>query len=334
MMCSRVVVWVIVALVVFGTAACEPDGGGESARWETVFAELPAALLGVWGTSADDVWTVGADAGDGPYVLHFDGDTWTRKASGQRGTLWWVWGNATRLWMAGEAGLVLRYDRAADRFTRIEGVPANVTLYGIFELPSGDVWTVGGNSSGGRVFKLSGSTFAEETVPAEAAEAGRFFKVWGRSATDLWVVGVGDKMLYRDGSGWQVFDTPRGGRLTTVHGNSSQVVAVGGFTEGLVVDASSSGPVDASPSGVSPLNGVWVQTDGTVVAVGAAGTVIERRGSVWRTPNGVPGSLDDYHAVYVDPAGGVWAVGGFLLVEPQRRGMLLHYGLPISRTIE
>ncbi|HRE89156.1 MAG TPA: hypothetical protein PK095_08445, partial [Myxococcota bacterium] len=91
---------------------------------------------------------------------------------------------------------------------------------------------------------------------------------------------------------------------------------------------------DASPPDVPPLNGVWVQADGTTVVVGAAGSVYERRGTVWRAPSDVPASLDDYHAVYVDPEGGVWAVGGFLLVEPQRRGMLLHYGPPVGRTIE
>lgn len=316
-------------------SACEPDPGTEDARWEHVFTDMPAAFLGVWGSGESDVWVVGADDGAGPWVLNYQGDVWSRKTTGQRGTLWWVSGQSSdRVWMAGEAGLVLRYDRGSDRFTRIEGVPASVTLYGIFETPDGQVWTVGGNGDGGRVFSmaLEDQAFTEEVLP-EGAATGRFFKVWGRSGTDLWVVGVGGDILYRDGDGWQVFATPGGGRLTTVHGNAALTVAVGGFTEGLVVTLDEGGVTDTSPPETDPLNGVWVEGDGGLVAVGASGSVVERRGSVWRVPTGVPQSLDDYHAVYVDPTGGVWAVGGFLLVEPQRRGMVLHYGRTVSQQI-
>ena len=328
--------WLAAALYLAPLAACEPDSNEDEPRWEFVFTDMPAAFLGVWGFGADDVWVVGADAGAGPWVSSYDGERWRQHTTGQRGTLWWVSGHkADRLWMAGEAGLVLRYDRGADRFTRIEGVPSSVTLYGVFEASDGRVWAVGGNGEGGRVFSLatpSSTTFVEEVLP-EGAATGRFFKVWGRSSSDLWVVGLGGDILYRDGAGWRVFASPGGTRLTTVHGNASLAVAVGGLTEGRVVSLDA-GVTDASPPDVPPLNGVWVQADGTTVVVGAAGSVYERRGTVWRAPSGVPASLDDYHAVYVDPEGGVWAVGGFLLVEPQRRGMLLHYGKPVSRTLE
>lgn len=332
---ARLWMGVAAALCLAPLAACEPGPNEEEARWEHVFTDLPAALLGVWGFGPDDVWVVGADAGNGPEVRNYRGASWRVHATGQRGTLWWVSGRSPdRVWMAGEAGLVLRYDRGVDRFTRVEGVPSSVTLYGIFETPDGLVWAVGGNAQGGRVFSLpaGGTAFVEEALP-EGAATGRFFKVWGRSSTDLWVVGVGGDILYRDGAGWRVFASPGGARLTTVHGNATLAVAVGGLTEGRVV-ALDQGVTDASPPDVPPLNGVWVQADGTTVVVGAAGSVYERRGTVWRAPSGVPESLDDYHAVYVDPDGGVWAVGGFLLVEPQRRGMLLHYGPPVGRTIE
>src|SRR5262245_43354297 len=41
--------------------------------WSLVFNKLPGALISVWGTSENDVWTVGGDPGDGPTVLHYDG---------------------------------------------------------------------------------------------------------------------------------------------------------------------------------------------------------------------------------------------------------------------
>jgi len=322
-----------IAAIVMGLG-CEPDPGTPGGRrWDHVFVDLPAALLGVWGSSGNDVFAVGADVGDGPWVLHWNGSAWKRLATGATGGLWWVSGTTASgpVWMSGEAGLVLRHDRASGRFDKIAGVPANVTLFGIFET-GGEVFAVGGETSGssgssGHVYKLTGEAFVEDaTVPSEAKSAGQLFKVWGRSPTDLWVVGLGNKMLHRDGSGWKVIDTPSGRRLFTVHGNDTIAVAVGGFATGLVVEATGTSVSDVTPPAAKQFNGVWVDREGGVVAVGVEGTVMERRGSVWKSPSGLPGTLDDYHAVYVDPDGGVWAVGGFLVVEPQKKGMLLHYG--------
>ena len=236
--------------------------------------------------------------------------------------------------MSGEAGLVLRYDRDDDRFEKVSGVPANVTVFGVFET-GGEVWAVGGERSGavGHAYHLVGGSFVEDdTIPSEVENTGHFFKVWGRSPTDLWIVGLGGKMMHRDASGWRAIDTPSGRRLFTMHGNDTLAIAVGGFATGLVVEATGSDVEDVTPPAAKQLNGVWVEPDGSVVAVGIEGTVIERRGSVWRSPSGLPPTVDSYHAVYVDPDGGAWAVGGFLEVEPQRDGMLLHYGKPLPAT--
>jgi hypothetical protein len=315
---------------------CEPDPDTPTKRWEHVFSDLPGALLGVWGSGAGDVFVVGADVGAGPWVLHWDGTRWRRLNTGATGTLWWVSGTgpSARVWMAGQAGLVLRHERNSGAFVRVEGVPANVTIFGIFEV-DGEVWAVGGEDSGsvGHAYRLVGDVFvADDGIASEVKDAGHFFKVWGRAGDDLWIVGLGGKMLHRDAAGWRAIDTPSGRRLFTIHGNANLALAVGGFATGLVVEAAGTTVRDVTPPGAKQLNGVWVERDGTVIAVGVEGTVMERRGSVWRAPSGLPATLDDYHAVYVDPEGGVWAVGGFLVVEPQKNGMLLHYGEPIADT--
>ncbi len=322
----------VCAVLACAFLACEPEREpSELPRWELVLRNLPGALLGVWGTGADDVWTVGADAGEGPWVLRFDGTRWTRFDTGQRGTLWWVStaSPTADVWMVGETGLALRYDRAEDRFTRIEGVPATVALYGV--LPIGnDVWAVGGDDRG-RIYRLDGErldggAFVEESLGDIVPE--RLFKVWGRSSDDLWAVGLDGTILRRKDGTWNPVPSPLDDRLTTVHGNATLTVAVGGFASGQALELDDV-VTDISPESAKAMNGVWVSPDGTVVTVGVEGTVLERRGSLWRAPADLPETLDDYHAVYVDPDGGVWAVGGFIVVEPQRRGMLLHYGLPI-----
>src|SRR5688500_15832556 len=60
------------------------------ATWAWVAHSPAAALLSVHGTSERDVWMSGADDGQGPLVLHWDGQEWQREMTGTRGDLWWV----------------------------------------------------------------------------------------------------------------------------------------------------------------------------------------------------------------------------------------------------
>ena len=61
-----------------------------AARLVKLTADESAALFSVSGTSEKNVWAVGADKGKGPLVLHFDGTSWSRVATGHRGDLWWI----------------------------------------------------------------------------------------------------------------------------------------------------------------------------------------------------------------------------------------------------
>lgn len=315
-------------------AACDDDPTPAPTKsWQMIYEDLDPALLSVWGSGSDDVFIAGADPkrGEGPWVLHWDGTTMTRLRTAHTGTLWWVSGTdaTSPVYFAGEGGLALRYDRDAKTFTRLTGVSGGVTLFGIQPVPGGKVWAVGSMPSENRgiAYTLDGTTFTEVAdVPTDAAAGNMFFKVWGRSESDLWIVGLGQKALHKTASGWDVFPTPFEGRLFTVHGNASTTIAVGGFVNAVVVSLDASGVADVTPEGAPQLNGVWVEPSGRVVAVGNTGAVWERTGGdTWREL-AVPETLLDYHGVWVAPDGDVWAVGGFVLSEPLRDGMLLHYG--------
>ena len=100
----------IIALLIVAGAACEPDPGGGGESWEWVARDLPEGLVDVWGTGAGDVFAVGGDVGAGPIALHWDGAGWTRLDTGAAtGTLRGVSGSASRVWMVGEGGAILRY---------------------------------------------------------------------------------------------------------------------------------------------------------------------------------------------------------------------------------
>jgi hypothetical protein len=320
------------------TVACDPDpSDNPSPSVSVVFEGLPGALLGVWGSSAQDVWTVGSDPGDGlgPYIWRYDGQAWTRLNSGESGGLWWVWGLGADgpVWMCGEQGLLMRYDRATQRFERIP-TPSPARLFGVFPVSADEVWIAGESSDDARLgvlWRYDGATVAPPTdLPAEVAAAPAWFKVWGRSAQDLWVVGLGDVALHRGASGWQV--VPSGRRLFTIHGDATHAVAVGGFASGLIVeaDAAASQPTltDITPKDAPQFNGVWVSDDGATTAAGIYGALWQRPspGGSWAALAEVPTQDEDLHAVYRDPTGGVWAVGGFVASSPMRDGVMVYVG--------
>lgn len=308
----------------------------DDAEWEVVFDELDAALFSVWGRDDEDVWVVGADAGDGPLVMHYDGRRWQVKDTGEAGALWWVSGRGEHVWMSGEAGLVLRYSTRDDEFERFE-VPDPVTLFGIFPTADDDVWAVGGDFRGDKaraIYRFDGERFEEVSDLPEAFESEEpFFKVWGRSSQDLWVVGFGSQALHRVGEAWEVLEVPTGDRLFTVHGNEDYVAAVGGSRQGLLLEEADGELHDATPQGMPQMNGVWVAQDGRALAVGVGGYIYERHQGEWREIEEPPSVFYDYHAAFIDSTEGQWAVGGQVVVEPYVAGMLSHRGRPVSSDI-
>lgn len=299
--------------------------------WQVVHEDLPAALLSVWGTSATDVWVVGADAGDGPLVLHYDGMAWERMATGHTGTLWWVFGfDGGPVYMGGEGGTILRYEAGA--FTPMS-TPGTQTVFGIWGASPDDLWAVGGDSSatGGFAWRLQGETWVEEpTFPEEVPSRAAIWKVHGRSSTDIWLVGSSGVSLHWDGGSLRPAVTGVGESLFTVHGNASRFAAVGGLSNGIVVELEGGEWRDRTVDLAMPgLSGVCLGDGDHGYAVGAYGGVYVRDASGWRAEETRLGIDSNFHAVWIDPTGGVWAAGGQTFTVPLTDGVLVHRGDPI-----
>jgi hypothetical protein len=297
--------------------------------WQVVARHLPTALMSVWGTSATDVYTVGADAGDGagPTVAHFDGTSWTRLPTGQVGNLWWVFGfPGGPIYMGGDGGTILRYQGGA--FTRMT-TPGTDTVFGIWGMTPDDLWAVGGangGANGGFAWRLQGDTWAVAPgFPADVAATNAIWKMYGRSASDAWMVGTNGKAVQWDGTSLTETNTGAGESLFTVHADAQRYVAVGGFGTGKILENEGSGWHDASPQAAPGFIGVCLSAQGGY-AVGQEGAVYTRTGSGWSEVN-IGVNLDEsFHSVWIDPSGGVWAVGGQVLVPPLVDGVVLHQG--------
>lgn len=327
--------WALALGMTLGTLGCEPNEPSEPATWQIVQEGVSGALLSVWGTSASDVWVVGADARDGlgPTVLHFDGVTWERVSTGQtQGDLWWVFGfDGGPIYMGGDGGVILRHQPGDGTFTRMD-TPGVQTVFGIWGSSPDDVWAVGGESesTGGFAWRLAGDAWVPEpSVPADVTSGAAIWKIYGTSPSDAWAVGSNGVALHWDGTAFSPGDTGVGSSLFTVHELEGRYAAVGGLASGIIVeregDAWRNVTPDPAPMGLS---GVTLGPGGTGVAVGFFGAVYVRDDADGWQPGelGDASTRENLHGTFIDDEGGYWLAGGQTLSPPYSDGILLHYG--------
>ncbi len=313
----------------FVLVACGDDAEEQTAEWRVVAEDLDSALLSVWGTAADDVWAVGGNTDDGPLVMHYDGAEWETMNTGQaQGTLWWVFGFENGpVFMGGAGGMILKYDDGD--FSRMD-TPGEETVFGIWGASPDDVWAVGGESEsgGGFAWRYDGRNWTANENVTELASESAIWKVYGTSEDDAWLVGSNGISLHWDGDELSEGDTGVGSSLFTVHASNKDLyVAVGGLATGIIVE------YDERWRNVTPrqltdgLSGVCLGEAGDGYAVGAFGTVYRRSEEGWQEEITKFNLDENLHAVWLDPEGGVWAVGGQTYVEPLSDGVLVHYGM-------
>jgi len=310
------------ALLLF--AACGPvdddDTTAPEDPWTAEQIDLPGAALSIWGVDSDDVWVAGTGGTtDAPMLLHRSDGTWNQLDTGETGEAWWVVGDGDEsIWLVGNEGLILRYDRADDAFTRIAtATPA--TLFGAWVAPSGTLYAVGGtvNSStdGPVLFRVDGDVATEVTdLPNGVSDNESFFKVWGSDDDDVWVISDMGTVLHFDGADWSLLVLPDNPRLVTVHGSGPEdIVIVGGLSGPTIFERDGLAWDDVSPSAGQPLNGVFVTAGGAGFAAGFGNHLMERTGGVWSRTEGSLVLTADWHGVWIDETGAPWIVGGDLI---------------------
>lgn len=333
-----------VGLVLIGCGSEPASSSTEPlpAQWGWVAHSPGAALLSVHGTRADDVWLSGADDGRGPVVLHFDGQAWQREATGARGDLWWV--HATEqgpVFFGGSDATLLRYSDG--RFERLQtpGLGKH-TVYGISASTPDDVYVVGAAAGqNGFIWHYDGESTRELPLPDdipldESHDRPGLFKVWVQSREVVWAVGARGIVLRGNASdGFSLVQTGQDEILFTVSGQGEHVAIVGGTGRGQLLEGDRRALVDHTPERAPLLQGVAVTPQGYVWAVGAGGSIYRGKDGAFSAVD--PGldfaAAESLHAAWVDPAGGVWAVGGDVLTPELDQGLALHGGRDVPEII-
>jgi hypothetical protein len=316
--------WIFGAAFAAGCAVDRPqvpDPEPVAVHWTLDHATSDGTLLGVWGSSANDVWAVGGQA-DRALVMHGDGARWTRVDIDAPSLLWSVYGfSATDVYAVGEGGLILRYDGIEWR--RVES-GTDLWLYGVWGSSKDDVWIVGGDRNGppGSAVMLRGSGDSFRVVaelPAELVPR-IFYKVHGLAPDDVRALGS-DGMLRYDGVTWRRDPLPTSEPLFAMWGHDEGgLYAVGGSGTGEVLhwDGERWSEVAALPIGTG-LSGVFSSADGPTIMVGAYAYVFElgRDGVPTTVELPAMGSRPFFHGVWGDGEGTTYVVGGDLFDYPR-----------------
>lgn len=323
-----------IALVAL-SGACSADPTPEAA-WHIVVEELPGALFSVAGNSADDVWVVGTDQGDGkgPTVLRWNGKSWSKPATGlDKGDLLWVHvlddGTA---FTAGSGGVILRWTDGKP--TKLK-TPSDGLVWGIWAADATHGYAVGGDASASAseafVWRLEGDTFTPVSFDAKLQKPAAWFKAFGRSMNDVWVCGADGALRHFDGTNWSDVAAGTKRTLLTIHGapDGSLLTAVGGqFSATIVASADGKTFKDVTPAGDPPLQLMGVHHRGTEAwASGMEATVLRHDGATWQPEQLGIEVYEALHGIWSAPNGDVFAVGGQVFAPPFGRGVLLHKGI-------
>jgi hypothetical protein len=312
-----------------------PAASGSEREWVVVHEALDSALISVWGSDEDDVWAVGGDRGEGPLVLHWDGERFETMATGASGDLWWVFGFAGGpVFLGGAGGSILRYEDGV--FSPTSTPRSDVTVFGLWGSSPEDMWAVGGadgGADGAFAWRLEGDSWVEAAeFPAELAADKSLWKVWGSAADDVWLVGTAGVAVHWDGTSFETTSVGGGESLFTVHYADGRFVAVGGSASGLVFENDGSGWQRKDGEPLYALVGVQLVGAAEGYAVGRFGAFVEEQGGEWLEAEG-PATIRTLHSIWADPRGGLWAVGGELDVRPLVAGVLAYRGQNVPKGV-
>lgn len=319
------------AFLLTSVSACSSGGGIDPAPpFDPAASDPRAAVLSVAATAPNDVWLVGAQPAPAarPLALRFDGTEWSSVDTGILHDLWWVHAFPDGpVFLSGGGASVLRVDDGVT--TRLPTPPFfGNTVFGVWGATPDDMWAVGGFAGReGFVWRWNGTAWSEVDLPSDiprtdTGELPALFKVWGRDADDVWIVGSNGTILHWDGEALAVVPSGTDAVLFTVTGSRREVVIVGGRSTGVVLRGGENGFVDDAPVGAPLLQAVTVAADGTVwvAGQGAYAARSARRGRWEEVDLGFETPPNSVHALYSAPDENLWAVGGAVLTPALNEG--------------
>ncbi|MBW2733975.1 MAG: hypothetical protein JRH20_16425 [Deltaproteobacteria bacterium] len=258
---------------------------GES--WEVMDSGVEDRINALWGTSPSQVF-VGTQAGD---ILRFDGSRWETFHTVQYANINAIWGHsATDIFFATSEG-VLHYDGSS--FSERSDVLGVNGFWG----PAGGTTIAVGSS--GRIHVEEGATFDQQA----GGTLGSCYDVWARSATEVYIVGHQELLLW-DGTSLSSVRTFNQSYTEHICGQPSGGLMVMGSFSVHQRDSEGNWSKHLSPL---PLTDIWCSpTSEHAVAVGWMGHIEHFDGAQWTSVE-MDSSLE-FRGVWGDTPTNIYAI--------------------------
>ncbi len=243
--------------------------------------DLGLLIHNVWGAAPDNVYAVGGDAGAGA-VAHFDGAGWQTTIVTDSSDLWSVWGTSSRdVFAVGDDGAIVHYDG-----TSWSGMQSPTTdpLFDVWAAAPNDVIAVGPGGMlhyDGTAWTLVDPSAVSSWAVWGTSSSNLYFAgaseerdLWGSSATDVFSVGSGGRIMHYDGTSWSPMTSGTNRFLAGVWGaapNDAYAVGFGG--EILHYDGVTWSPLNSGTN--TELWKVWGTSSGDVFVVSRFGLVLQ-----------------------------------------------------------
>jgi hypothetical protein len=299
----------LVALV----AACDDEPTGWS---ESFPADDVGWLLNVGGSSPTDIYAVGGSPEAG-VAMHYDGDRWSEVDLGVSvPLLTWIHATSpTEAMAVGFAGTAVRWDGSS---WTVLPTPTDEDLWGVWGGSPDNLWAVGGRgreAGQATLLHFNGTDWSEVELPElQRANVNAFFKVWGTSAGNVYVVGQRGAVLHYDGTDWTEELVGASDDLISLWGTGpDNIVAVGGRGTGIVSIWDGTDWRTESLSPLPGLNGVWTDTAGIAHVCGSTGTVGVLDLQTLELDQAFPGTSLELHSIFSADGRTLFTVGGNLL---------------------
>ena len=289
--------------------------------FESVETGVKKNVYGLWGTSAQDIYAVGAQGA----MFHWDGGGWTQQATLAKNDWRGIYGvNAQNIFAVGLGGNAAVFDGLTWKVVPVMG---NQNLTGVFAAQGA---VTPGNSGGVVAFASSQSGIYQYNATSGWLQTGNLFSnflaIHGSDAAHMWAVGMTGALAAWDGTSWKSQTSGTSIALRDVWAASSTLVyAVG--EKGIILKYDGKAWKPMSSGVTTTLSSVWGNAGDDVWAVGARGVVLHYNGKTWAK---LPGQALDklLDAVWTTPAGDFFALGEQeLLITP-----LIYPPLPVMPT--
>ncbi len=177
-----------------------------------------AYVYALWGADAQDLWCA---VGNGGYLYHYTGLTWSADAWKAQSPIVDLWGTAEDdIYAAVNAGNIFRYN-GQNWSMVVDGSLVNSPLLSLWGSSASDIWSVGAK---GIVLHYVNSQWRKVSSGTKLT----LFGVWGQGADTVWIVGEKGLILLYDGKIWKKENTPTSNDLRGVWvASPSEAWAVG-----------------------------------------------------------------------------------------------------------